>query len=49
MATYFTAEAMKFLRGLARNNDREWFEARRDVYERALKAPMLALVEEIKR
>jgi uncharacterized protein (TIGR02453 family) len=38
---------MKFLRGLARNNDREWFEARRDVYERALKAPMLALVEEI--
>jgi uncharacterized protein (TIGR02453 family) len=38
---------MKFLRGLARNNDREWFEARRDVYERALKAPMLALVDEI--
>jgi uncharacterized protein (TIGR02453 family) len=47
METYFTTEAMKFLRGLARNNDREWFEARRDVYERALKAPMLALVEEI--
>jgi uncharacterized protein (TIGR02453 family) len=47
MATYFTTEAMKFLRGLARNNDREWFEARRDVYERAVKAPMLALVEEI--
>ena len=43
----FTPEAMKFLRGLARNNDREWFEARRDVYERALKAPMLALVDEI--
>ncbi len=38
---------MKFLRGLARNNDREWFEARRAVYERAVKAPMLALVEEI--
>jgi uncharacterized protein (TIGR02453 family) len=38
---------MKFLRGLARNNDREWFEKRRDVYERALRAPMLALVEEI--
>ena len=47
MATHFNPEAMKFLRGLARNNDREWFEARRDVYERALKAPMLALVEEI--
>ena len=38
---------MKFLRGLARNNDRIWFEERRAVYERALKAPMLALVEEI--
>ncbi len=38
---------MKFLRGLARNNDREWFEARRAVYERAVKAPMLALVDEI--
>ena len=38
---------MKFLRGLARNNDREWFEARRDVYERAVKTPLLALVEEI--
>ena len=38
---------MKFLRGLARNNDREWFEARRDVYERAVKAPFLTLVNEI--
>lgn len=47
MATHFTPEAMKFLRGLARNNDRVWFEERRAVYERALKAPMLALVEEI--
>ena len=47
MATHFSPEAMKFLRGLARNNDRLWFEERRAVYERALKAPMLALVEEI--
>lgn len=47
MATHFTPEGMKFLRGLARNNDREWFEARRAVYERAVKAPMLALIEEI--
>ena len=38
---------MTFLRGLARHNEREWFEARREVYERALRAPMLALVEEI--
>jgi uncharacterized protein (TIGR02453 family) len=47
MATQFTEETMKFLRGLKRNNDRDWFEARRGVYERALKAPMLGLVEEI--
>ena len=47
MPSQFTPEAMKFLRGLARNNDREWFEARRDVYARAVKAPMLALIEEI--
>jgi uncharacterized protein (TIGR02453 family) len=47
MPTHFTPEAMRFLRGLARNNDREWFEARREVYERAAKAPMLALIEEI--
>ena len=47
MPTQFTPEAMKFLRGLARNNDREWFEARRGIYERAVKAPMLALIEEI--
>lgn len=44
---FFTPEALKFLSGLARNNNREWFEARRDVYERELKAPMHALVEAI--
>jgi len=38
---------MKFLRGLARNNDRDWFNARKPVYERGLKAPMLALIDEI--
>jgi len=38
---------MKFLKGLATHNDREWFNARKSVYESAVKAPMLALVEEI--
>lgn len=47
MPTHFSPEAIKFLRGLIRNNDRDWFEARRDVYERSLKQPMLALVDEI--
>jgi uncharacterized protein (TIGR02453 family) len=47
MATHFSNEALKFLRGLKRNNDREWFAARKAVYEREVKAPMLALIAEI--
>ena len=47
MPTHFTPEALKFLRGLARRNDRVWFEERKPVYEQALKAPMLALIAEI--
>jgi uncharacterized protein (TIGR02453 family) len=47
MPTHFTPEALKFLRGLARHNDRAWFDPRKPIYERELKAPMLALVEEI--
>lgn len=47
MATCFSSEALKFLRGLARNNDREWFEARREVYEREVKERMVAVVEAI--
>ncbi len=43
----FGDETFRFLRGLVKHNDRDWFEARREVYERALKAPMLALIEEI--
>ena len=47
MGTYFSGEALKFLRGLKRNNDREWFAARKAVYEREVKAPMLAVIAEI--
>src|SRR5580698_8749346 len=44
---YFSKEALKFLRGLKRNNDREWFEARRSIYEQELKRPMLAVIERV--
>lgn len=44
---YFREEALKFLRGLKRNNNREWFEARRELYERELKRPMLAVIERV--
>jgi uncharacterized protein (TIGR02453 family) len=47
MATHFSNEALKFLRGLKRNNDRIWFDARKPIYERELKAPMLALIGEM--
>ncbi|HTV07644.1 MAG TPA: DUF2461 domain-containing protein [Candidatus Aquilonibacter sp.] len=47
MPSHFSPAAMTFLRGLARNNDRNWFNARKSIYERELKAPMLALIDEI--
>ena len=43
----FTAESLKFLRGLKRNNDRNWFDPRKPVFERVLKAPMLDLIGQI--
>lgn len=39
--------ALTFLRALARNNRREWFEANRARYESALLDPMRALVDEM--
>jgi uncharacterized protein (TIGR02453 family) len=45
--THFTPESLKFLRGLARHNDRAWFDPRKPIYEREIKAPMLAVIEEV--
>ena len=47
MGPYFTPETMRFLRGLNRNNDRNWFEERRPTYERAVKVPLQALVDDL--
>jgi uncharacterized protein (TIGR02453 family) len=44
---HLSPPALKFLRGLKRNNDREWFEARKHIYETELKAPMLAIIAAI--
>ena len=41
---FFSAASLTFLRGLKRNNNRPWFEAHRDDYERHVKEPMAALV-----
>lgn len=43
----YPPEAFGFLRGLAAENTKAWFEAHRDVYERAVKAPTAALVESV--
>jgi uncharacterized protein (TIGR02453 family) len=43
----FKPVATAFLTDLARHNQRQWFEDHRDVYERELRAPLRALVEEM--
>ena len=40
----FRPEAIDLLADLAQNNERAWFQPRKDDYERLLKAPMEALV-----
>ena len=47
MPTHFTPEALAFLSGLARNNERVWFEARKSTYETGLKAPFITLITEL--
>ena len=43
----FTTETLRFLRALKRNNDREWFRARRDRYDAHVRAPMIAVIERL--
>ncbi len=43
----FPAEAMTFFRGLARNNNRDWFLPRKPVFEEHVKLPMHRLVEAV--
>ncbi len=40
----FRETAFEFLRALAANNEREWFKARKDTYEEAVKAPLELLL-----
>lgn len=42
----FPPDATKFLAGLEANNNRDWFQAHRETYERAVREPMKALVAE---
>lgn len=45
--TRFDPKALTFLRALKRNNDREWFRARKEEYERLLRAPTIAMIERL--
>jgi uncharacterized protein (TIGR02453 family) len=40
----FPPEAFRFFTDLATHNDRDWFQAHKDVYERACREPMKALM-----
>src|SRR5262245_19636396 len=43
----FRPAGLGFLGALARNNEKAWFEANRDVYEREVREPMRLLVETV--
>lgn len=45
MTSPFTPKTLSFLRSLKRNNDREWFRARKQQYERHVRGPMIQLID----
>src|SRR5690349_12497748 len=44
MSSPFTPKTLSFLRALKRNNDRDWFRARKDQYEQHVRGPMVQLL-----
>ena len=44
---YFTDKSFAFLRALARNNSREWFQAHKADYETQVRAPFLRLLQDL--
>jgi uncharacterized protein (TIGR02453 family) len=43
----FTQRALRFFRGLARHNEKPWFESHRDEYEAEVRQPMRDLIEDL--
>ena len=43
----FSPDAITFLKGLEKNNTREWFQPRKEIFDSKLKAPMFELCESI--
>jgi hypothetical protein len=42
----FSVETVRLLRALKRNNDRDWFRARRDRYDQFVRAPMVNVIDQ---
>jgi len=47
MITYFSDASFKFLRALARHNEREWFHAHKADYESHVRGPFLRLLTDL--
>jgi len=47
MPAFFSPRTLTFLRALKRNNDRDWFKARKEEYEANVRGPMVALIEQL--
>ena len=45
--THFSPATFKFLRQLAKNNDKDWYAAHKAEYEAAVKAPCLAFIADL--
>jgi len=45
--SHFSPEFVRFFKGLARHNEREWFHAHKTQYEEQVKAPFAAFVAEL--
>lgn len=44
MPSPFTPKTLSFLRALKRNNDRDWFRARKDEYETHVRGPLVEVI-----
>ncbi len=44
---HFTPASLRFLRGLTRNNQRDWFNQRKPIYEAEVRRPMLAVIDAV--
>ena len=47
MSTYFSPATFTFLRGLARNNDKTWFNEHKPRYEEHVRQPFLRLITDL--